>query len=150
MTPARQFDYGAIKSVAQYVAGKHDICISACPVNREDLEQEAILALLRGRKSVKGPMQDLLRQVYGRYYEKRGATIPLENYIESAPPPPSPERSVRLPVLEFLRPLSRIVLRMRYWEGLEYAEIGRRLGKSESGAKQIESKAIGILRRQFR
>jgi len=145
----RDLDVSFLANCSRKVAREHGIELGNCPVDREDLSQEAALCWLGGRKSVKGPMQDLLRKEYGRYYERRGNVFSLDQWKEQAKTE-QPERATALPDLRFLNPQSRAVLHMRYWLGMEYLQIGAEMGFGESRAKQIEIRAVNKLRRNAR
>ena len=60
------------------------------------------------------------------------------------------EQELAESVLSRLHPSARKVLQLRYFEGLSFDEIGRRLGKRADAARQVHARAIRDLRDSFK
>lgn len=109
--------------------------------------QESALRLLAGRNYIEGPMRDMMRKENGRSHKKpKFFALGVEGEFR-------PERPVRAersaPDLSGLREIDRRIVEMYYWQGLTFRRIGELLGFTEGRAKQIETRAIGELRRQY-
>ena len=124
-------------------------------VDAEDLEHEAIVAALLGRKSALGPMQDCLRkqgwmQECRAGYRHRPRRVDFSVCTRMPAPGDGPEafainREIALRIEEALLVLDsrhRSVIRWRYWHGMKLAEIAGLLGVNPSRAWQLEQAAI--------
>lgn len=149
----------------RYVARSFSRCCGitsfSAPISTEDLEQESALALHRGRKSIKGPMQDALKMARprtrgGNQFHKAGKPkqIPLDAvyYRFRAP---RPERAV-LRSIDALQLLSRLDSREReivhslYWQGSSARELAARMGVTAPRVSQMKTEILRKLREQFK
>ena len=124
-------------------------------VDAEDLEHEAVVAALLGRKSTLGPMQDCLRkqgwmQECRASYKHRLVRVDFSVCARMPAPGDGPDvvsvkNQMALHLKEALlalTPRSRKVIHLRYWENMKLARIAALLGVNESRAWQIEQAAI--------
>jgi len=105
-------------------------------VEWEDLAQETILHALKGRKSIDGPMTDLLRRDMfnsrsvsrqHRVSLRELAVVPRYNYL-----PLGVQRAI-----SELTPRQSQVLYLIYWQGHSNREAAKELGVNESRVGQL-------------
>jgi RNA polymerase sigma factor (sigma-70 family) len=125
------------------------------PFDWRDLAQESALHALLGRKSIKGPMQDLIRRhaLIGWY---RSGYVNKHRCVSGTPAtwvstnPDAFSLPIIMPRLQHLideLPVQqRRVLRLQYWSGLRQAEIAEQLGLTQARISQIHTEAIQRLR----
>lgn len=123
-----------------------------------DLENEAIVRALAGRQSNDGPMQDLMRrQGWMKNYRSGNSNHRQYDLQRVALNSKRPHKVIKAPrparaIPDVERAVSRLtvryimVLRMRYWYGMEQKAIGRAMGFGESRANAIEKSAIKQLK----
>ncbi len=125
-------------------------------VDADDLEQEAILAALLGRKSILGPMQDLLRK-QGWVKQFRNDRINSEmvglefafnlannDNQEALTVKHDLARHVEMAVIA-LGAQRQKMIRLRFWGGMTLLQCGTALGICESRAWQVEHEALAEL-----
>lgn len=107
-----------------------------------DLENEAVLAALRGRKSISGPMQDFIHKqsIVGTYHHsiKVPATrVPLDS-ISRVSVPSHEKRSIeKVSVEKLLSELTvrqKAALTLHYWFGITRTEMGNTFSNTRSQA----------------
>lgn len=146
-------DAHLLRYVASTFAYSHRICSFSAPISTEDLEQESALAFLRGRNSIKGPMQDALRKArpMGRSLI---ASKPKQVSLDSAfyrfkaqRPERSVSRSIDIDRLRFCLNIREFeVVHLLYWQGLSVKEVAERRGVTPARISQIKSKILKTLR----
>ena len=138
-------DYERICATATWRKRRLKPCI-----DWRDLAQEAALYGLMGRKSVDGPMQDLLRRepFIGRGRVK--VNLSRELLCDANLPPIEAQEHIIMPRIE--RALEALPFRWRkaiynkFWLGYSQTEIAKDFGISHGRVTQIQNAAIERIR----
>lgn len=140
------------------------------PIDGNDLAQESIMCALRGRKSIRGPMQDLMRSQgwFGPerwnspHYTRIGLAFTNHDGKESLPDRFVDKKNPESMFSEeeqshFLSPAikramlklperKQMILKLYYWDGLTMKEIGKLFHVNESRVSQIIAVTLRTLR----
>lgn len=138
-------------------------------IDADDLSQEAIMCALRGRKSIEGPMTDLLRaQGYFGSYRSGLRTlirVPIThmngNDCEIFTTHKTPEtilldsEPVELPegiklLISKMSERKRLILKMYFTDNLTLKQISKKLHVSECRISQIKSECLRTLKHASR
>ena len=121
-------------------------------LSEDDLEQEALLAMLRGRKSITGPMQDIQRREWmgsRRKNEKRVSLDELTGFRSSH----ERQAIVNIDLTRMLGKISarqREAVTLRYLVGMSQEELADELGVRKDAAANRVHQGMQNLRKGFK
>lgn len=119
-------------------------------IDSNDLAQESEMFALRGRKSIKGPMQDLMRREFSPLERvSLSDNLRVDGTPESIYATRELEARVNAAV-DALPGRLCFVVRMVFWRGVEKVRIARQLKVSGGRVTQMENEALKRLRRKLR
>lgn len=145
-------DYDRIRRIA-FRRGR--MLRGAASIDWEDLAQEAVLAALRGRKSIHGPMYDLARQqgMIGRHRSHHANFQRVDPDVLGLLPAAEASGFTILARVEgalaSLPPPLQVILRLLYWEGASQQEAASQVGITQGRVSQLHSEAIRLVRKRL-